>query len=48
VEADTAGRHLEVTFVALAFSLATVFFGIVPQPLFELAQHAAGSLTSFL
>ena len=48
VEADTAGHHLEVTFVALLFSLATVFFGIVPQPLFELAQHAAGSLTSFL
>jgi NADH-quinone oxidoreductase subunit N len=47
-EAQTAGRHIEVTLVAGAFALATVFFGIVPQPLFELAQHAAGSLTGLL
>jgi hypothetical protein len=37
-----------VVAVALVFGLATIFFGIVPQPLFELAQHAASSLTSFL
>ena len=47
-EAQTAGRHFEVTIVAGAFAIATVFFGIVPQPLFELAQHAAGSLTGLL
>jgi NADH-quinone oxidoreductase subunit N len=47
-EADATGRHFEVTFVALAFAGATVFFGIVPQPLFNLVQHAAGSLTGIL
>jgi NADH-quinone oxidoreductase subunit N len=47
-EADTQGKHLEVAFVALAFAAATIFFGIDPQPLFNLANHAAGSLTSFL
>ena len=44
-EADRAGRHPEVVAVALAFGAATVFFGIVPQPLFNLVHHAAGSLT---
>ena len=29
-------------------AVATVFFGIVPQPLFDFANHAAASLTSFL
>ena len=47
-EADTQGPHLEVAIVALAFAVATVFFGIVPQPLFDFANHAAASLTSFL
>jgi NADH-quinone oxidoreductase subunit N len=47
-EADREGRHLEVAVVAVAFAAATVFFGIVPQPLFDLANHAAGSLTGFL
>jgi NADH-quinone oxidoreductase subunit N len=47
-EADATGRHFEVTFVALAFAAATIFFGIVPQPLFNLVQHAAGSLTGIL
>jgi len=47
-EAPRDGRHIEVAAVALVFGLATVFFGIVPQPLYELAQHAASSLTSFL
>ncbi|HEX4033247.1 MAG TPA: NADH-quinone oxidoreductase subunit N [Solirubrobacteraceae bacterium] len=40
------GRHLEVWFIAIAFAAATIFFGIIPQPLFTLAQHAAYSLTS--
>ena len=47
-EAASDGRHLEVVLVAVAFGAATIFFGIVPQPLFELAQHAANSLTGFL
>jgi NADH-quinone oxidoreductase subunit N len=47
-EADATARHFEVTLVALAFAAATVFFGIVPQPLFNLVQHAAGSLTGIL
>jgi NADH:ubiquinone oxidoreductase subunit 4 (subunit M) len=34
-----------VVLVALAFAAATIFFGIVPQPLFDLANHAAQSLT---
>jgi NADH-quinone oxidoreductase subunit N len=47
-EADAKGPHLEVAIVALAFAAATIFFGIVPQPLFDFANHAASSLTSFL
>ena len=31
----------------MVFGAATIFFGIVPQPLFEFAQHAAGSLNIF-
>jgi NADH-quinone oxidoreductase subunit N len=49
LEAPAGARpQLEVAFVALAFATATVFFGIVPQPLFNLAAHAARSLTGFL
>jgi NADH-quinone oxidoreductase subunit N len=48
VLADAEGRHLEVAIVALVFAVATIFFGIVPQPLFDFANHAAASLTSFL
>jgi hypothetical protein len=47
-EADVKGTDLEVAIVALAFAAATIFFGIVPQPLFDFAIHAAASLTSFL
>jgi NADH-quinone oxidoreductase subunit N len=48
-EADApAHPQLEVVFVALAFAGATIFFGIVPQPLFDLANHAAASLTGLL
>jgi NADH-quinone oxidoreductase subunit N len=47
-EADGGHQHLEVAFVALAFAAATIFFGIVPQPLFDLANHAAASLTGLL
>ena len=38
-------RSSRWSLVALAFAAATVFFGIVPQPLFDLANHAAASLT---
>jgi NADH-quinone oxidoreductase subunit N len=34
----------EVIFVALLASVATIFFGIVPQPLFDLVHHAGGAL----
>jgi NADH-quinone oxidoreductase subunit N len=45
-EADAQTRpQFEVVLVALAFAAATIFFGIVPQPLFDLANHAAQSLT---
>jgi len=47
-EADAAPRNHEVLFVALAFAAASVFFGIIPQPLFDLVNHAAGSLTGIL
>ncbi len=35
----------EVAFVALLAGAATLVFGIVPQPLFDLVQHAGGALT---
>jgi NADH-quinone oxidoreductase subunit N len=38
-------RQPEVVFVAVAAAGATVFFGIVPQPLFELVHHAGTALT---
>jgi NADH-quinone oxidoreductase subunit N len=47
-QADPPGFQLEVAIVALAFAAATIFFGIIPQPLFDFANHAANSLTSFL
>jgi NADH-quinone oxidoreductase subunit N len=34
----------EVVFVALLAGAATLFFGIVPQPLFELVHHAGSAL----
>jgi NADH-quinone oxidoreductase subunit N len=39
-----AGRQPEVVFVAVLAGTATVFFGIIPQPLFNLVNHVAGSL----
>jgi NADH-quinone oxidoreductase subunit N len=48
-EADVAaGPQLELTFVAIVFAAATVFFGIVPQPLFDLVQHSAHTLSGAL
>jgi NADH-quinone oxidoreductase subunit N len=34
----------EVTFVAVFFAAATIFFGIVPSPLFDFAAHAGHAL----
>jgi NADH-quinone oxidoreductase subunit N len=44
-EADRISSHLEVTFVAVLCGAASVFFGIVPGPLFDLV-HGAGSALS--
>ena len=44
-EADALGKSaIELRFAAVLFGAATLFFGIVPQPLFDLAQHAAHAL----
>ncbi|MGA2469146.1 MAG: NADH-quinone oxidoreductase subunit N [Solirubrobacteraceae bacterium] len=47
-EADSAGRHFELTAVALAFAAATIVVGIIPQPLLDLAGRAAGAITGAL
>jgi NADH-quinone oxidoreductase subunit N len=48
-EADlVSGSEIELTVVAVVFAAATVFFGIVPQPLFDLVQHAAQTLSGAL
>jgi NADH-quinone oxidoreductase subunit N len=45
ITSDTAARHPEVVFVAVLFAAASVFFGIVPQPLFSLTAHAGAALS---
>jgi NADH-quinone oxidoreductase subunit N len=44
-EADNPRIEPETWFVALLFGAATLFFGIVPSPLFDLAVQAGHSLT---
>jgi NADH-quinone oxidoreductase subunit N len=44
-EADTPRIEVETWFVALVFGAATLFFGILPSPLFNLAVDAGRSLT---
>ena len=39
-----AGSQPEVAFVAILAAAATLFFGIVPQPLFDLVHHAGSAL----
>ena len=39
-----ARAWLPAAFVAVLFAAATIFFGIVPQPLFHLANHAGSAL----
>ena len=41
-------RHpvqIEVAFVAVLFMLVTLFFGIFPSPLFDVASDAGAALT---
>jgi NADH-quinone oxidoreductase subunit N len=40
--------QLEVGFVALVCSAATIFFGVYPEPLFNLAQDAGAALQSLI
>jgi NADH-quinone oxidoreductase subunit N len=44
-EADVVGPQWEVGAVAVLFGAATLFFGIVPGPLFDLVRDAGGALT---
>ena len=44
-EAEGGRAHWEVVGIALVFGAASIFFGIVPQPLYELVHHAGGALT---
>jgi NADH-quinone oxidoreductase subunit N len=43
--AATPSRQGEVIFVAILAAAATIFFGIIPQPLFDLVHHAGGALS---
>jgi NADH-quinone oxidoreductase subunit N len=45
--ATGASTQLEVAFVAVLAGAATLFFGIFPQPLFELVQHVGRGLALF-
>jgi NADH-quinone oxidoreductase subunit N len=45
-EADAARVQPETWFVALLFGAATLFFGIVPSPLFDLAVDAGHAFTN--
>jgi hypothetical protein len=38
--------HPTLVFVAVLFAAATIFFGIVPQPLFHFADHAGLALAA--
>jgi NADH-quinone oxidoreductase subunit N len=46
LEAPAPGAGIEVYAVAAVFGVATLFFGIIPSPLFDLAVKAGASLTS--
>ncbi|MBJ7328990.1 MAG: NADH-quinone oxidoreductase subunit N [Solirubrobacteraceae bacterium] len=47
-EADEAGAPWEVVLVAAVFGALILAIGVYPQPLFDLAQDAAGSLAGLL
>ncbi|HXA54366.1 MAG TPA: NADH-quinone oxidoreductase subunit N [Solirubrobacteraceae bacterium] len=42
-----AGPQLEVALVAILAGAATLFFGIIPQPLFDLVRHVGSGLGLF-
>jgi hypothetical protein len=44
--ADTPRAQPEVWFVTLLFAAATLFFGIIPSPLFDLAVRAGAALAN--
>jgi NADH-quinone oxidoreductase subunit N len=46
-ELDHPARQPEVALVAVLAGAATLFFGIVPQPLFDLVQHTGRGLGLF-
>jgi NADH-quinone oxidoreductase subunit N len=41
----TGGLQLEVVLVAVLAGAATIFFGVIPQPLFDLVHHAGAALS---
>jgi NADH-quinone oxidoreductase subunit N len=41
-------RQMEVAFVAVVCAIATIFFGVYPDPLFEVARDAGAALTSLV
>ncbi|HYL71214.1 MAG TPA: NADH-quinone oxidoreductase subunit N, partial [Candidatus Dormibacteraeota bacterium] len=45
--APAGGLQPEVVFVAVLAGAATIFFGIIPQPLFDLVHQAGGALGLF-
>ncbi|HYM67898.1 MAG TPA: hypothetical protein VEW68_11450, partial [Patescibacteria group bacterium] len=49
LDAETAagGPQPEVALVAIVAAAATIFFGVIPQPLFDLV-HGAGSALGLL
>jgi len=47
-QVDERGRHVEVAGVAVAAAAATIFLGIIPSPLFDLALDAGRALTGLL
>jgi NADH-quinone oxidoreductase subunit N len=45
-DSATSLAHPEVVFVAVAFAVACVLFGVMPSPMFHLASHAGAAITS--
>jgi hypothetical protein len=54
VNEDEIGADLEssrrwyLVFPAILASAATIFFGIIPQPLVEFARHAGNALSAYI
>jgi len=44
-EQAASGTQPEVVLVAVLAGAATIFFGVIPQPLFELLHHAGAALS---